>query len=62
MRKQPLNIMRSNNACAIHARKTECPKCGGPYTTTLAKGRKRRRCLSCQREYHREYRRLAAAV
>ena len=52
-----VNILRGNGAAAIHARKTECPKCGGEYATTVDEnGRTRRRCKPCQRAYHRAWR------
>ena len=40
------NIMRSPIAVtAIHARKTECPRCGSAYTTERRGGRRCRPCL-----------------
>ena len=49
------NLMRGTTRAAIHAAKTCCPKCGGPYTPKPEGGR---RCHPCHLElmrsrYHR---------
>ena len=50
------NVMRGKGPCANHARKTECPKCGGEFHHyTTQKGGKGRRCMECARVYARAY-------
>lgn len=39
-----INSLRGIGPCAVHARKTKCPKCGGPFTP-YGKGR---RCIPCK--------------
>lgn len=40
-------IENSSSASALHARKTNCPKCGGAF----ARLETQRRCLHCRRQY-----------
>jgi len=37
-------LENSKGRSAIHAAKSECPKCGGPYT----QGKRKRRCKRCE--------------
>lgn len=49
------NTRRSETSpTAVNARKTKCPKCGGPYTLRADGGR---HCRPCRLEYFREYNR-----
>jgi hypothetical protein len=51
---QPINMARGNCPSARNARKTQCPKCGGPYTAQIVKGvHVGRYCAPCQAEWHR---------
>lgn len=62
------NNRRGFSRSAMQARQTNCPKCGGDYTSyqTLRRGRtvNYRRCLHCNRENGRRFlaRRRAAEV
>ena len=49
---QPVNMSRGNSPSARNARKTACPKCGGPYTVRASEdGKTRRVCRPCRNEY-----------
>lgn len=48
------NVLRGNSPTAHNARKGNCPKCGGPYTTHRTSGK--RRCIPCRAEYDKSRR------
>lgn len=49
------NILRSDSACAVHARKTHCPQ-GHPYSgDNLSKRKIGRACRICRNKYDREH-------
>lgn len=48
-----VNILRGEAPPAINARKTACPRCGGPYTTEKDG---KRCCRACHAEWHRRRR------
>lgn len=52
------NVMRGNGWCAQQARKTECPRCGGAYTT---QHNGHRRCVPCKSAYDKERHRAKSA-
>ena len=56
------NVLRGTAPSSVNATKVRCPKCGGEFAHyTHSDGSTRRRCLPCNREYMREYKRRRRA-
>jgi hypothetical protein len=49
-----VNVLASDNLCAVNARRTNCPKCGEPYTEHPT-DKTRRYCKPCAAQYANEY-------
>jgi hypothetical protein len=56
---QKVNVLASDNLCALNARKTHCPKCGGEYDGRNSRGA--RFCRACLNKRLAEYARRRRA-